>query len=123
MHAELFLPWPDRRLSPNARGHWSSLARAKRKAKEAAFYLTKEAGIERIEADSLTVRYSFFPPSRRAYDLDNLVASMKAAADGIALAIGIDDSKWNIAISPRGPVEQNGMVKVELEWAEDGMAA
>jgi crossover junction endodeoxyribonuclease RusA len=114
--AEIFLPWPDRRLSPNARVHWSSLARAKKSAKLAAFYLTKEAGLDRIEADSLTVRYSFFPPSRRAYDLDNLVASMKAAADGIALAVGIDDSKWSIAISPRGPVEQNGMVKVELEW-------
>ncbi|MGO8242966.1 endonuclease [Rhizobium johnstonii] len=116
MHAVIFLPWPDRRLSPNARGHWSSLARAKRAAKEAAFYLTKQAGVEKIQAESLTVRYSFFPPSRRAYDLDNLVASMKAAADGIALAIGVDDSKWNIAIDPRGPVEKNGMVKVQLEW-------
>lgn len=119
MIATIFLPWPDRRLSPNARGHWSSLARAKRSAKEAAFYLTKQAGVEKIQAESLTVRYSFFPPSRRAYDLDNLVASMKAAADGIALAIGVDDSKWNIAVSPRGPVERNGMVKVDLEWSEE----
>ncbi|WP_434733744.1 endonuclease [Rhizobium sp. YTUHZ044] len=118
MMAEIFLPWPDRRLSPNARGHWASLARAKKSAKNAAYYTTLEAGIGKIEADSLNVRYSFFPPSRRAYDLDNLVASMKAAADGIALAIGIDDSKWNIAIDPRGPVEKNGMVKVHLEWAE-----
>jgi crossover junction endodeoxyribonuclease RusA len=116
MMAEIFLPWPDRRLSPNARGHWSSLARAKKSAKNVAYYTTLEAGIGKIEADSMTVRYSFFPPSRRAYDLDNLVASMKAAADGIALAIGVDDSKWNIAVSPRGPVERNGMVKVELEW-------
>ncbi|MHC2481579.1 endonuclease [Rhizobium leguminosarum] len=114
--AEIFLPWPDRRLSPNARVHWSSLARAKKAAKNAAYYTVLEAGVGKIPADSLSVRYSFFPPSRRAYDLDNLVASMKAAADGIALAVGVDDSKWNIAISPRGPVEQNGMVKVELEW-------
>jgi hypothetical protein len=117
-HAVIFLPWPDRRLSPNARGHWSSLFRAKRAAKEEAYYLTKQAGVEKIQAESLTVRYSFFPPSRRAYDLDNLVASMKAAADGIALAIGVDDSKWNIAVSPRGPVERNGMVKVDIEWNE-----
>lgn len=117
-HAVIFLPWPDRRLSPNARVHWTALARAKKQSKKWAFYLTKEAGLGKIEADSITVKYSFFPPSRRAYDLDNLVASMKAAADGIALAIGVDDSKWNIAVSPRGPVERNGMVKVDLEWSE-----
>lgn len=118
MRAEVFLPWPDKKLSPNARVHWAQLAKAKKNAKTTAFYCVKAAGIDRIEAESLSVRYSFFPPSRRAYDLDNLVASMKAAADGIAAAIGIDDSKWNIAISPRGPVEKNGMVKVDIEWNE-----
>ena len=114
--ATLLLPWPDRRLSPNARVHWSVLASAKKKAKEFAYYTTLGAGLSRIGADQLLVRYSFFPPSRRPFDLDNAVASMKAAADGIALAIGVDDSKWQIEIAPRGPVEKNGKVKVELEW-------
>ena len=114
--AEIFLPWPDKRLSPNARVHWASLASAKKKAKEVAYYTTLGSGVSKVNADAVSVRYSFFPPSRRAYDLDNLVASMKAAADGIALAIGVDDSKWDLAISPRGPVEKNGMVKVEIEW-------
>lgn len=118
MKAELFLPWPDRRLSPNSRQHWASLARAKKHAKQTAYYTALEAGIGKIEADAIRVRYSFFPPSRRAYDMDNLIASMKAAADGIAMAIGVDDSKWELAISPRGPVEKNGMVKVDIEWIE-----
>lgn len=116
MSASLFLPWPDRKLSPNARNHWAALAKAKKQAKKDAYNATLAAGIGKIPAETLSVRYSFFPPSRRAYDLDNLIASMKAAADGIALAVGVDDSKWNIAISPRGPVERNGMVKVEIEW-------
>ena len=116
MNAEIFLPWPSKDLSPNARVHWSKLAKAKKKAKEAAFYIVKEAGIGKIDADRLTVRYSIFPPSRRKYDLDNIIASLKAAADGISLAIGIDDSQWAIHIEPRGPVEKNGMVKVTLEW-------
>ncbi|UFS83187.1 endonuclease [Rhizobium sp. T136] len=116
--ASIFLPWPDRRLSPNARQHWASLARAKRQAKQEAYYTAIEAGLGKIEAETVLVRYSFYPPSRRAYDLDNLVASMKAAADGIAMAIGIDDSRWNLAVSPRGPVEKNGMVKVDIEWTE-----
>lgn len=116
MKTTVFLPWPDKRLSPNARQHWAALAKAKRTAKLYTYHLALEAGVTKIDADKVLVRYSFFPPSRRAYDLDNLVASMKAAADGLALAIGVDDSKWEIAISPRGPVEKNGMVKVDIEW-------
>ena len=116
--ASIFLPWPDRRLSPNARHHWAQVARAKKSAKQAAYYTTLEAGIGKIKADSITVRYSFYPPSRRLFDLDNLVASMKAAADGISQTIGIDDSKWNLNVSPRGPIEKNGMVKIDLEWDE-----
>lgn len=118
MSASLYLPWPDKRLSPNARVHWAALAKVKKKAKADAYYMVLYAGIGKIDADKVLVRYSFFPPSRRAYDLDNLVASMKACADGIALAIGIDDSKWNIAVSPRGPVEKNGMVKIDIEWEQ-----
>jgi crossover junction endodeoxyribonuclease RusA len=114
--ASLYLPWPDKRLSPNSRQHWAALAKAKKKAKADAYHLALEAGLGKIEADTVLVRYSFFPPSRRAYDLDNLIASMKAAADGIAMAIEVDDSKWNIAISPHGPVEKHGMVKVDIEW-------
>jgi len=114
--AEFFLPWPDRRLSPNARVHWATLASTKKKAKNAAYYTVLESGIGKINAEELTVRFSFYPPSRRRFDADNLLASQKAAIDGIALAIGVDDSKWQIQINPRGPVEKNGMVKVELEW-------
>jgi len=118
MIAEIFLPWPDKRLSPNARVHWSSLARAKKAAKRTAYYTTLEAGVGKIEADTVSVKYSFFPPDRRRRDADNMLSACKAYADGIAQAIGIDDSKWNIAIAARGAVERAGMVKVELEWAE-----
>lgn len=115
--AEIFLPWPDRKLSPNARLHWAALSRIKRRAKNEAFWLTKQAGLGKIEAESISVRYVVFPPDRRTRDQDNIIASLKAYADGIAEAIGVDDSKWNISIAPRGPVERNGMIKVELDWS------
>jgi crossover junction endodeoxyribonuclease RusA len=115
--AELFLPWPDRKMSPNARIHWGKLARARKKAKRDAYYAAKEAGLGKISADTLSVRYVVYPPDRRARDQDNIIASLKAYADGIAEAIGIDDSKWNISISPRGPIEKGGMIKVELDWS------
>jgi crossover junction endodeoxyribonuclease RusA len=115
--AEFFLSWPDKRLSPNSREHWASVARAKKRAKRDAYYSVKDAGIGKIEAESLSVRYVIYPPDRRARDQDNIIASLKAYADGIAEAIGIDDSKWNISIAPRGPIEKGGMIKVELEWS------
>jgi hypothetical protein len=116
--ASFFLPWPDKRLSPNARGHWATLARVKKAAKLTAYYVVRQAGIGKIEADRISVRYVFYPPDNRARDTDNMLASCKAFGDGIALAIGIDDSKWELSIAPRGPVEKHGMVKVELEWGE-----
>lgn len=116
--ATIFLPWPDKRLSPNARGHWSRLAAAKKAAKTTAYYTALEAGLGKIEADMIRVRYVFYPPDNRPRDTDNMIASCKAYGDGIAQAIGIDDSKWELSIAPRGPVERNGMVKVELEWNE-----
>lgn len=115
--AQFFLPWPDKRLNPNARIHWAVLASAKKKAKSDAYYLALQAGLGKIDADALSVRYVFYPPSRREFDLDNALSSLKAAADGIALAVGIDDSKWKVAVSKAGAIEKGGMVKVELEWA------
>jgi hypothetical protein len=116
--AEIFLPWPDRRLSPNGRQHWAQIAHAKRAAKRTAYYAALEAGIGKIDADSLSVRLIFFPPDNRRRDIDNLLSSQKAALDGVAQAIGIDDSRWRIALELRSPIERAGMVKVELEWNE-----
>lgn len=116
--AELFLPWPDKRLSPNSRHHWAQVARAKKAAKRTAHYTVLEAGIGKINATAVNVKLSFYPPSKRHYDADNLIASHKAALDGIAEAIGVDDSKFIISATPHGPVEKNGMVKVSLSWED-----
>ncbi len=116
--AEIFLPWPDKKLSPNARHHWSVVASAKKAAKRAAYYTVLEAGLGKINAERINVRVSFYPPDRRPRDTDNALASCKAAFDGLSQAIGIDDSRWELTISPRGPIEKNGLVKVELQWEE-----
>jgi crossover junction endodeoxyribonuclease RusA len=118
MKSEIILPWPDKRLSPNARVHWSTLAGAKKKAKEVAYYCALGSGVRKIPPASLKVRYTFCPPDNRRRDVDNLIASMKAANDGIALAIGVDDSKWQIEIAPLGDVHPTGQVKIEIEVAQ-----
>ena len=45
-----------------------------------------------------------------------MLSACKAYFDGIADFIGVDDSKWSIAIR-REPVVKGGAVRIELESA------
>lgn len=118
MTACVYLPWPDKRLSPNAREHWSTLAKVKKKAKTDAYYIALEAGIGKIKAAAINAKYTFFPPDRRTRDRDNLIGCCKALQDGLAMAFGVDDGKWNTTYEIAGTIERNGMVKVEIEWEQ-----
>lgn len=109
----ILMPWPlMRELSPNWRGHWSGKARAKKRLRAAWAASALEQGVRRIVADRLTVRLTFVPPDKRARDLDNLLASCKAGLDGLADVLGVDDSRWSLAISKAD--EQGGFVRVEV---------
>lgn len=110
------LPWPDRRLSPNARQHWAAAAKAKKAYRSACRALGKASGLDMAQndAESVLVALVFCPPDRRARDLDNLLASMKSGLDGLADAMGIDDSKWRLMIE-MGPHTPGGMVLVEVQ--------
>ncbi len=95
---EINLPWPPATLSPNARQHWAQLAKAK-KAFRADCYLTAiEQGARPIKADRLHLHLQFVPPTRRKFDIDNLLARMKAGLDGLADVLGVDDSRWSISM-------------------------
>lgn len=110
------LPWPSKSLSPNARVHWRRVAEIKKLAKRDAFYATRSVRKDPIEAEAMTARITFSPPDRRARDADNMVSSLKAALDGIAQAIGIDDSKWNLQLAPISDPVKLGRVTIQLEW-------
>lgn len=86
------LPWPARELFPNNPAHWRVKHRHRKAAKEAAWALCKEAGVRPAEAVA-EVRFTFSPPDRIRRDVDNCIAASKGAVDGIALALGIDDSR------------------------------
>ena len=111
----LTLPWPPADLSPNARGHWSKLARAKKAYRAACAWTAKEQGARKVEADALAVRITFVPPDRRARDTDNMLASIKAGLDGLADVLGVDDSRWTLTIARADEV--GGMVRVEVRDA------
>lgn len=110
----LVLPWPPASLSPNTRQHWSRLAHAKKSYREACFYTVKSQGAKRLKAERLHVSLVFVPPTRRAYDLDNALARMKSGLDGLADALGVDDSLWTLTISMAAG-EVGGLVRVKVE--------
>jgi crossover junction endodeoxyribonuclease RusA len=109
------LPFPDKRLSPNARLHHMALSRAKKTARWASYALAQPLG--KIEASALHVTITICPPDRRHRDEDNMIASLKASNDGVADAIGVDDSKWRVTHVFGEPVK-GGSVTIEITGRE-----
>jgi crossover junction endodeoxyribonuclease RusA len=113
------LPWPARSLHPNSRVHWTMRARAAKASRNYAGWAAKEAGIHKSDFDipqSLKVTAIFFPPDNRRRDVDGMLSSIKSYLDGISDIIGVDDSKWQIALRKEAP-RKGGSVRIELESA------
>lgn len=114
---ELSLPWPLRELSPNARCHWAVKASVVKRARIQAAWATREKTKPQPSWQSASVSYTFCPPDYRRRDRDNLIASMKAATDGIADALGVDDSKFETSYRMGAPIK-NGAVLVTISEAK-----
>lgn len=80
------LPWPDKRLSPNARTHWASKAKAvataRGNAKLAATAVIRMAGWKTVNRAIATPIY--YDPVVRRRDRDNHAAMLKSYYDGFA---------------------------------------
>ena len=94
------LPWPSADLNPNGRVHHMALHRARKKAGNVARMLTREAMGRDILPGSFSgrvaVSITFHPKTAHRRDVDNLIASLKGQLDGIAAALGIDDSAFDL---------------------------
>ena len=117
----LTLPWPDRTLHPNARVHWAKLANAKKAARAAAHMLAVQAGANgaKLPEGRLHLWIDFYPPDRRRRDDDGLLASMKAARDGIADALGVDDSRFVSHPWVKDEVRKGGQVVIKITGGPD----
>lgn len=116
------LRWPDRRLSPNSRTHWAVKAKAARAARLTAFGVTRHAMHEqRVSFDGATrlaVAMEFVPPDLRRRDLDNAIAATKNDRDGIADAVGIDDSRFVTSYLLADEPKKGGEVRVTVRGIE-----
>jgi crossover junction endodeoxyribonuclease RusA len=114
----LDLPWPSPDLSPNARVHWAKKARAAKKARSlAGWTAVQHRQMECFKNQQLLVSAIFSPPDGRPRDTDNMLASVKPYFDGIADVIGVDDSKWQLAIQREEP-RPLGNVRIQIEVIE-----
>ena len=96
----LFLPFPPKELSPNARLHWAKVAKEKKAYRYECFVYAKQQSVPWINARKpLSVSLIFYPPDRRNRDWDNMLASIKSGLDGLSDAIGVDDKNWKISFS------------------------
>lgn len=117
------LPWPDKRLSPNARLHWRPRAEAKAIARDWAFKLTladmhhAERMAVRLSEGHIPVRITFYPPDKRHRDDDNMVGSFKPFRDGIADALGVNDRRFRPEYVFADPAP-GGLVEVEFIASE-----
>ncbi len=89
-----------------------ALYKAKKSYKEACMWQAIGQGLKASSAEKLHVHLQFYKPSRRAMDLDNTLARMKAGLDGLSEVLAVDDSKW--ALSIEFAAEVGGMVKVTV---------
>ena len=117
MVAQITLPWPDRRLSPNARLNWRVKAQAIRQASSIGMILARDADLSLPVTGDLILRLKLYPPDKKRRDIDNVLASLKAYLDGIFRAAGADDSQVRQVVITWGERlwEAESCVQVEIE--------
>ena len=123
----LELPWPPRELSPNVRVDRYTKNKKFQSYKLQAYALTlKATGNKPARPAEMTsvrptvnVQYCLTPPDRRARDEDNFFASMKAAQDGIALALKVNDCFFHLReLTSAGADRLHPKVLVTLDWIQ-----
>ncbi len=109
------LSWPQRALWQNTRPHWRTRSEKTRAYRTEAWGAALAQSIGRIQTTTPRLIFSFHPPDNRRRDLQNMPATMKAAIDGIADAMGCDDAGFR-CVWPEtwGDVVKGGCVMIEV---------
>ena len=116
MEIGVVLPLPDRRLSPNARVCWQAKARSVKAYRAFTFSLAQRYPRAWKSAEA---QATFYFGDRRRRDRDNLLASLKAAFDGIAAAGVVEDDADLTHLPVRIEVDrENPRVEIILRRTE-----
>lgn len=74
--------------------------------------LEAKVKVDRASVEKIKLAFVFRPPDARHYDGDNLLARMKSGLDGLADALGINDSRFQIQAIVIGTPQKPGFVHV-----------
>ena len=110
----IILPFPDSRLSPNARMNHYALNIIRREAREAGFFAVKQNGL-RIPDKPIQLFIKICPPDKRRRDDDNILTSLKSYRDGIFDALGINDNRVRLTTFGFGEPIHNGAIYIWIE--------
>lgn len=97
------LPLPHLSLRPNGRPHHMVKARAVKRARARAVLETLTQPIDTRATPWAGYSLVAYFPTRRHWDEDNTLGSVKAYLDGIADALHVDDKDWNLISNPYLP--------------------
>ena len=88
------MPIPPLALRPNGRPHWAVKAKASRIQRTEAKLRTLQVSrkLDLTGEKVLHIKNTWFKKTKTRMDGDNASASLKAARDGIAEALGVNDS-------------------------------
>jgi len=111
---KITLSWPPKQLNPNARVHYQQKARVVKKYRAECYILTRQSGVELPKTDKIHLFVDFYQPDKRRRDQDNIEASMKAAYDGIADALGVNDNRFVIHPFVRDEIINGGKVIITI---------
>jgi len=93
--------------------HWSVRARAKKIQRADTTWLALAAG-KPSERDIYELNVMFYPPCKRGRDIDNCMAALKSAFDGIADAWGVNDKNFRYPNPDFGEVVEGGKITIEV---------
>jgi len=108
------LPWFPQACRPNyrSRSHWPR-TNAMKKTRQWGYAAALAAARPYIISERIELLLTFYPPSTRAHDKDNLLAACKGYLDGIAQAWNVNDSAFDPRVQIGEPVK-GGKIVVTL---------
>jgi len=108
------LPFPAPELFPNLKNgkHWGATSGIKTQQHDEAFWATTAAAGCFQKDGYIPLSLLFLTPDGRKRDADNMLAASKALLDGMAAALGIDDSRFRPVLIDwcRGPDKVGALI-------------
>jgi crossover junction endodeoxyribonuclease RusA len=107
------LPWPPKELNPGQRVSWADKAKAAEAYRADCRRICQQDKLTAPKTDGkIHLWVTFFAPTRRRVDDNNLINSFQAGRDGVADVLGIDDNRFACHFELSDQI--GGMIKIKL---------